>query len=202
MIALTGLLLLFLPGVQLFLVVECHAVDAGQHLVLFVVLPVRAGLLGDLKGFQGLGVGQVGSDAHVNVFALLEEAELGLIGQVCHVLDLVVLLALFHQLDSLGAGQDKGLDGQVLFGDLVHLFLDAGQILVGELGVAQVHVIVEAVFGGGAKGEISLRVQALDGLRHHMSSSMADDMQLLVLRALVHMAVLINDLHDNTPFST
>ena len=58
-IALTGLLLLFLPGVQLFLVVECHAVDAGQHLVLFVVLPVRAGLLGDLKGFQGLGVGQV-----------------------------------------------------------------------------------------------------------------------------------------------
>ena len=50
---------------------------------------------------DSLGVGQVGSDAHVNVLALLEEAELGRVGQISHVLDLVVLLALLHQLHSL-----------------------------------------------------------------------------------------------------
>ena len=198
-IALAGLLLLLLPCVQLLLIAESHAVDTGQHLVFLVVLPVCAGLLGDLEGLQRLGVGQVGSDAHVNVLALLEEAELGLVGQVSHVLDLIVLVALFHQLDSLCAGQDEGLDGQILFGDLVHLLLDVGQVFVGQLGVAQIDIVVEAVLGGRAKGKVSLGVQALDGLRHDVSSGVADNMQFLVLRALVHMTVLIDDLHGVTP---
>ena len=199
-IALTGLLLLLLPCVQFFLIAESHAVDAGQHLVFLVVLPVCAGLLGDLEGLQRLGVGQVGSDAHIHVLALLEEAELGLIGQVSHVLDLVVLLALLHQLDGLGAGQDEGLDGQVLLDDLAHLFFNVGKVFVGELGVAQIDIVVEAVLGGRAKGEISLRVQALDGLCHDVGCGVADDVQFLVLRALVHMAVLIDDLHGVCSF--
>ena len=167
----------------------------------FVVLPVCAGLLGDLEGLQRLGVGQVGSDAHIHVLALLEEAELGLIGQIRHVLDLVVLLALFHQLHGLGAGQDEGLDGQVLLDDLAHLFFDVGQILVGELVVAQIDIVVEAVLGGGAKGKKSAsRIQALDGLRHDVGSGVTDNMQFLILRALVHMTVFIDDLHNGFSF--
>ena len=199
-IALTGLLLLLLPGFQLFLVVECHAVDTGQHLVFLVVLPVCAGLLGDLEGLQRLGVGQVGSDAHIHVLALLEEAELGLIGQIRHVLDLVVLLALLHQLHSLVTGQDEGLDGQIFLADLAHLFFDVGQILVAQLLVAQIDVVVEAVLGSGAEGKVSLRIQALDGLRHDVGCGVTDNVQFLVLRALVHMAVFVDDLHSGSPF--
>ena len=199
-IALTGLLLLLLPCIQLFLIAEGHAIDAGEHLVFLVVLPVCAGLLGDLEGLQRLGVGQVGSDAHIHVLALLEEAELGLIGQIRHVLDLVVLLALFHQLHGLGAGQDEGLDGQVLLDDLAHLFFDVCQILVAELLVAQIDIVVEAVLGSGAEGKVSLRIQALDGLRHDVGCGVADNVQFLVLRALVHMAVLIDDLHNVCSF--
>ena len=199
-IALTGLLLLLLPSIQLFLIAEGHAIDAGEHLVFLVVLPVCAGLLGDLEGLQRLGVGQVGSDAHIHVLALLEEAELGLLGQIRHVLDLVVLLALFHQLHGLGAGQDEGLDGQILLDDLAHLFLDVCQILVAELLVAQIDVVVEAVLGSGAEGEISLRIQALDGLRHDVGCGVADNVQFLILRALVHMTVLIDDLHNVCSF--
>ena len=44
-----------------------------------------------LEGLQSLGVGQVGSDAHIYIFALLEEAELGLVSQICHVLHLVAV---------------------------------------------------------------------------------------------------------------
>ena len=160
---------------------ESHAVDTGQHLILFIVLPVCTGLLGDLESLQSLGVGQVRSDAHIDVLALLEEAELGLVGQVSH------------------AGQDEGLDGQILFGDLAHLLLDVGQVFVGQLGVAEVNVVVEAVLGGGAEGEVSLRVEALDGLSHNVGCGMTDNVQFLVLRALVHMTVLIDDLHGVTP---
>ena len=114
-------------------------------------------------------------------------------------LDLIVLVALFHQLDSLCAGQDEGLDGQILFGDLMHLLLDVGQVFVGQLGVAEVNVVVEAVLGGGAEGEVSLRVEALDGLSHDVGCGVTDDVQFLVLRAFVHMTVLIDDLHGVTP---
>ena len=51
-----------------------------------------------------------------------------------------------------------------------------------------------------AKGKVSLGVQALDGLRHDVSSGVADNMQFLVLRALVHMAVFVDDLHSGSPF--
>ena len=142
----------------------------------------------------------MGSDAHIHILALLEEAELGLVSQICHVLDLVVLLTLLHQLLSLGTGQDEGLDGQVLLDDLAHLFFDVGQILVAQLLVAQIDIVVEAVLGGRAEGKISLRIQALDGLCHNVSSGVTDNVQLLILRALVHMTVLVDDLHSRFSF--
>ena len=42
-VALAGFLLLLFPGFQLFLVAESNAVDAGQHLVLFVILLLALG---------------------------------------------------------------------------------------------------------------------------------------------------------------
>ena len=193
--------LLLLPGFQLLLGAEGNAVDAGEHLVVLVALPVGARLLGDLEGLQGLGVGQVGADAHINVLALLIEADGGILGQIADVLHLELLLTVLHQLDGLGTGQDEGLDGQVLLDDLPHLFLDGGQILVGQLGVAQVHVVIEAVLGGGAIAEVSLGVQALDGLCHDVGGGVAQNVQFLVLRALSNGAVIVNDLHRSIPFS-
>ena len=66
--------------------------------------------------------------------------------------------------------------------------------------VAQIDIVVEAVLGGGAEGEISLRIQALDGLRHDVGCGVADNVQFLILRALVHMTVLIDDLHNVCSF--
>ena len=81
-------------------------------------------------------------------------------------LDLVMLLTLLHQLDSLITRQDERLEGKIFLGDLLHLFLDVGQILIAELGVAQINIVEEAVLGRGTKGKVRLRVEALDGLGH------------------------------------
>ena len=140
----------------------------------------------------------MGSDAHIHVLTLLEEAELGLVGQIRHVLDLVVLLTLLHQLDGLVTGQDERLDGKILLADLLHLFFDGGQVLVGQLDVTEVDVIVEAVLGGRAEGKVRLRVEALDGLRHDMGSRVAQNVQFFLLRALGDGTVLVDDLHNFT----
>ena len=196
MIPLAGLRLLLLPLGELLGGAEGHAVDAREHLVLAVVFPVGAGLLGDLEGLERLGVGDVGADAHVHILALLEEAELGFVGQVRHVLDLVVLAALAHERHGFLARQDKGLEGQILLADLLHFLLDGLEILVGELGVAQIHIIVKAVLGRRAEGKVRLREQALDGLSHDVRGAVAQDVDLLLRRALAHMAVLVDDLHS------
>ena len=162
-----------------------------------VVLPVGAGLLGDLEGLEGLGVEQMGPEAHVDILALLEEAELGLVGQIVHVLELVVLAALGHELLGLLAGQHEGLEGQVLLDDLLHFLLDGLEVLGRELPVAQIDVVVEAVLGGRAEGEVRLREQALDGLGHDVGRGVAQNVQFFLFRALGHMAVFVNDLHGS-----
>ena len=112
-------------------------------------------------------------------------------------LDLVVFAPLLHELDRFVPRQDEGLDGQVFLADLLHLGLNAGQILVGQLGIAEIDVIVKAVLGRRAEGKIRLRVQPLDGLRHNVGRRMAQHMQFLVLRALGNGAVFVDDFHGN-----
>ena len=195
MVTLTGFLHLLFVLFQFLVAGKSHTVDTGEHLIAVIVLPIGAGLLGDLECLQALGVGEVRSDAHIDIFTLLEEAEFGFVCQVCHVLYLILFAALFHELYGLGTGQDKGLDGQVFLADLAHLFLDVFQIFVAQLGVAQIDIIVKALIGSGAKTKIGLREQALHGLCHNMGSGVAQYMQFLVFGALGNGAVLINDLH-------
>ena len=137
----------------------------------------------------------MGSETHVDIVSLLEEAELGLVGQIVHVLQLELLAPLSHELLGVFPIQDEGLDRQILLDDLLHFLLDGLQVLLGQLAIAQIHVIVEAVLGGGAVGKVRLREEVLDGLGHDMGSGVTDDVQFLLLGALCHRSVLVNDLH-------
>ena len=175
-----------------------RAVDAGEHLVVLVVLPVRAGELGELEGLERLGVAQVRADAHVDIVALLVEADDRVLRQVADVLDLVDFAALLHERDGFLARQGERLDRQVLLDDLVHLRLDLGEVALIELHIAQVHVVVEAVLGRRAVGKVRLRVQLLNRLREDMRRRMAQNVQFFLLRALSDNAIFVDDLHTNT----
>ena len=195
-----GLLLLLDVLLQLLVGSEGNAVDPGEHLVVGVVLPVGAGLLGDLKGLQALGVGHVGADAHINVVALLVEADDGILGQVADVLLLILGVTLLHQLDGLVSGQDEGLDGQICLDDLLHLLFNFQEILVGELSVAEVHIVVEALFGSGAVGKVRIGIQMLDGLGHDVGGGVAQNVLLLFRGAFGNGAVFVDDFHSIAPF--
>ena len=181
---------------------EGDAVDAREHLVVLVALPVGARDTGKLEGLEGLGIGEVRAHAHVDVLALLVERDAGVLGQVADVLELVLLVALCHELLGVLARELEGLELQVLLADLLHLGLDRGEVVLADLLVAEVDVIEEAVVGGGAIGKVRLGVQALDGLRHDVGGGVADDVELLVSRALGHMAVVAENLHGWTSFLT
>ena len=195
-----GLLLLLDVLLQLLVGGEGNAVDPGEHLVVGVVLPVGAGLLGDLKGLQALGVGHVGADTHINIVALLVEADDGILGQVADVLLLILGVTLLHQLDGLVSGQDEGLDGQVCLDDLLHFLLDFQKVLVGELSVAEVHIVVEALFGSGAVGKVRIGIQMLDGLGHDVGGGVAQNVLLLFRGAFGNGAVFVDDFHSIAPF--
>ena len=182
--------------VELFLGGKGDAVDAGEHLVVLVALPVGARDAGELKGLQRLGVADVGADAHVNVVALLVEGDAGVVVQVADVLDLVLLAALLHKGDGLGAGLLKDGELKVLLDDLFHLGLDRGEVVLADLdALGQVDVVVKAVVGRGAVGKVGLGIEALDGLRHDVRGRVADDVRDLVLRELGHRTVIVECLH-------
>ena len=149
-VALLGLLQHVHVLVKLFLGGKGDTVDAGEHLVVLVALPVGARDAGELKGLQRLGVADVGADAHVDVVALLVEGDAGVVVQVADVLDLVLLAALLHKGDGLGAGLLVHGKLEVLLDDLLHLSLDRGEVVLADLdALGQVDVVVEAVVGRG-----------------------------------------------------
>ena len=138
----------------------------------------------------------MGADAHVDVVALLVEGDAGVVVQVADVLDLVLLAALLHKGDGLGAGLLVHGELEVLLDDLLHLGLDRGEVVLADLdAIGQVDVVVEAVVGRGAVGKVGLGIETLDGLRHDVRGGVADDVRDLVLRELGHRTVIVECLH-------
>ena len=111
-------------------------------------------------------------------------------------LDLVLLAALLHEGDGLLARELEDGELEVLLHNLLHLRLDRGEVLLGDLlALGQVDVVVEAVVGGGTVGKVGPGIEALHGLRHDVRGAVTDDVSNLVGRALVDVTVVIQDLH-------
>ena len=182
--------------VELLLGGEGDAVDAGEHLVVLIALPVGARDARELEGLHGLGVADVGADAHVDVVALLVEGDARVLVEVADMLDLVLLAALLHKGDGLCAGLLEDPELEVLLADLLHLGLDGGQVVLADLlALGEVDVVVEAVVGRGAIGEVGAGIQARDGLGHDVGGRVAHDVGDLIGGALDDLAVVLQDLH-------
>ena len=200
MVALLGLLEQAHVLVKLLLGGKGNAVHAREHLVVLVVFPIGTGNAGELEGLERLGIADVGTDAHVDVLALLVEGDASVLIEVADVLDLILLAALLHKGDSLGAGQLVHAKLEVLLHDLFHLVLDGGEIVLGDLlAIGQIDIVVEAVVGSRTIGKIGLGIEALDSLGHDMGSRVTNNVRYFVLGQLGHRSIVIEGLHTIVP---
>ena len=179
-VTLLGLFDALKVSLQLFLALEGNAVDSLEHLPVAVAPPVSAAGIEQLEAvvLDPAGVIQMGACAQVGEIALRIEGNDRVLGQVVDQLHLVGLIALLHIGNGLGAGLLAADDGQTLLADLLHLRLDLGKML-GREGEGRVKVIVPALVNGGADGQLHLRPQALDGLRHDVGAGVPVGLAIL-----------------------
>ena len=180
MVALGGLLELMEVLGERLLRLPCGAVEALQHLGALVAAPVRAGDLLQLEEAELAGGRDVGADAHVDelvgvavrrddVARHLARIEFVGAGRLHAFDDLDLVRLVGEQLLRFGHRVFRADEGLVLLDDLLHLLLDAAEVvLVERLAVGQVEVVVEAVLDGGPDRELRTRVELGHRLGEHM----------------------------------
>ena len=152
---------------------EADGIEALEHLAVGIAAPVGARDACDLDAvaLDAAGGVEMRPGAKVGELALTVEGNDGVLRQIVDQLDLVGLLRLFHERDSLGTGQLKALELQLFLADLAHFLLDGFKV-VGREGMLAVNVVIEALLDRGADGELCARVQAADRLRHDVRAGM------------------------------
>ena len=163
-------------GVHLLLLRKRGAVDAGEHLLLFVAAPICARDAHELERLDLARRRKVRPAAEVDERALLVEGDLLPLGQVVDELHFIVFAEAAHEGDRLAARQREALDGEVALDDLLHLRLDLGKVLHRD-GRLEVDVVVEPVVDDGADRKLRSRENVLDRLRKDMRAGVAVDVQ-------------------------
>ncbi len=177
MVALLGLLDLLQVGVELVLLGEGGAVDAGEHRVVRIAAPIGARHLHQLEGVADLARrGHMRAAAEIEPVALFVDLDL-LVGR--NGVDQLDLEILAHVAEGfLGLLARPHFLGERLIArdDLLHLLLDDRQIFQRERLVAE-EVVIKTVLDHRADGHLRARPQRLHGFRHDMRGVVADQFE-------------------------
>ena len=162
-VALLGLLKQHEVLVEHLLLGEGDAIHAGQLRAGLVTAPVGASERHHLDGLDHASRGDMRATAQVG------EVTLGISGDVTvfQVIDEFALqgLALVaEELQRIGLA-DVGADNSLIFlCEFSHLFLNLGEVCIGQGGAASVDVIVETILHSGTNTELYVGIQLLKGL--------------------------------------
>ncbi len=147
------------------------AVDPLKHLILFVPAPISAGDPRELEGLDSTGVLDVTSSAKVDEVPMTADADGFSLGDGVEELELVALFGRGEHRSRRFSIDVLHLKGELGSHDLGHLGLDLDEVLIRE-GFRNIEVVVEAVFDGGADGDLGFRKEPLYGVGHHMGGAM------------------------------
>ncbi len=175
--------------VELLLVEPASAVDARKHRVLLVAAPIGARDARQLEriGIDLAGGGQVRAAAHVEprVVALAGavDGQFLAFGKLLRPFGLEGLALLLPALDQLLAAPDFADQRFVRRDDLAHLGFDRGQVLLGEGAILGREVVIEAVVGRWAKGDLRAGKQLLHRLGEDVRVIVARELERILLVA-------------------
>ncbi len=176
-VALLRLLDLLEIGVELLLLGEGGAVDAGQHLAVGIATPIGARDLHQLEGRADLaGRGHVRTAAEIEPVALLVDLELLVGRDGVDQLDLEHLALVAEHALGLVARPHLLGEGFVARDDLAHLLLDRLEILGRERLVAE-EVVVETVLDHRADGHLGAGPERLHRFGEHVRGVVADQLE-------------------------
>ncbi len=174
-IALLGLLDAPDVRVELLGIRPGSAVDALQLFVFRVAAPVRAGNARQLERLQETRVRHVRAAAHVDVFFVVVQAHLLLVGHVVDEAKLVVLATRAEHLDDLGARRHLLDDVVFLVDQFAHALLDRGEIVRRERAFVP-DVVIEPVLDDRSDHHLRIREQLLDRVTDEVRGRMANDL--------------------------
>ena len=161
--------------VELLLREKDGPVDALEHRVPLVALPVRAGRVRELEDAELARRRHVRAAAEVDEVLLLVAREAAL-GNARDDLDLERIVLGLEDLHGLGLRHLLADDGVVLGDDPLHLGLDLLEVL-GRERPARVEVVIEAVLDGRPDADLHAREEALDGVRAEVRRGVAVQLQ-------------------------
>ena len=164
-------------SVELLLGGPCGPVDSGQHRVVGIAAPVRAGHLHQLEGVPDLaGRGHVRPAAKVEPLTLLVDPDVLVGWNRVDQFHLVGFALLAKDLLRLVPAPYFLREGPVALDDLPHLLLDGGKVLRRERLVA-CEVVVEPVLDDRADGDLGAGPQLLHGLRQDVRGVVPDQFE-------------------------
>ena len=164
MVALEGFFLLLQICVHFILRGICDTVDALEHLILLIALPVSTGALRQLERLDSACAEEVRSCAKIGEFTLAVEADNSILGELFDELNLVGLVLFLHQSDRLCTGQLEALDLEILFYDLFHLTLNCLERICAKRNLG-VDVIIVAVVDSRTNCQLCSGIQSFYCLR-------------------------------------
>ena len=155
-----------------------RAVDAGEHLVLFIPPPVRAGNARQFERLDPPRGRQVRSAAEIDEIPLLIKRDLRALRQIRYEFLFIRLVKFLHQFERVLSGQGETFDGQIAFHDLLHFRFDLFQILLRDGGL-EIDVVVKPVFDDRPDGEFAGGINGLDRLRQNVGRRVTEHIQPL-----------------------
>ena len=190
-VALLGLLKQHEVLLEHLLLGEGDTIDAGQLGAGLVTAPVSAGERHHLDGLDHASRGDVRATAQVGEVALGISSDVTVF-QVIDELALEGLSLVTEELQGVGLA-DVGTDnGLILLGEFCHLFLNLGEVCVGQGVATGVDVIVETVLYCRADTELYTGVQLLQCLGQQVSRCVPEGVLALGVLPLEELDIAIH----------
>ncbi len=150
---------------------EADAIDAFEHLILFVAPPVCTGAFQKLHGLYLAGGADMRSATEIYKIPLSIGAYHLIFWDFAKDLDLIHLVHASKHLDCFSAAQLLTIIGQILSAQFFHALFNFLQIFVAE-GFFPIKIVVKTLLNGWTDGNLNIRPELFYCLCHQVSGAM------------------------------